>query len=84
MVNYIESKDNPKIKNALKIAADASARRKNRLFFAATGKVVMDILAAGFKAQAVFCLEAEYDDIFAESEEEAFNIASDERIYAHE
>ena len=63
MVNYIESKDNPKIKNALKIAADASARRKNRLFFAATGKVVMDILAAGFKAQAVFCLEAEYEKL---------------------
>ena len=61
MVNFIESKDNPKIKNALKIANDASARRKNGLFFAATGKVVMDILAAGFKAQAVFCLQEEYD-----------------------
>ncbi len=27
------------------------------------------------------CLEAEYDDIFAESEEEAFNIASEYAMY---
>ena len=61
MVNFIESKDNPKIKNALKIAADTSARRKSRTFFAATSKVVMDILAAGFRAQAVFCMQEEFD-----------------------
>jgi len=61
MVNYIESKDNQKIKNALKIANDASARRKNGMFFAATSKVVLDILAAGFEAVSVFCLQEEYD-----------------------
>ncbi len=63
MVNYIESKDNRKIKNALKIANDASARRKNSMFFAATSKVVLDILAAGFEAVSVFCLQEEYDRI---------------------
>ncbi len=63
MVNYIESKDNQKIKNALKIANDASARRKNGMFFAATSKVVLDILADGFEAVSVFCLQEEYDRI---------------------
>lgn len=61
MVNYIESKDNQKIKNALKIANDSSARKKNGMFFAATSKVVLDILAAGFEAVSVFCLQEEYD-----------------------
>ncbi|MBQ8604387.1 MAG: RNA methyltransferase [Oscillospiraceae bacterium] len=63
MVNYIESKENPKIKNALKIANDASYRRKNGVFFASTSKVVLDILAAGFRAVSVFCLQEEYDKI---------------------
>ncbi len=60
MVNLIESKDNGKIKNALKIANDAGARKKNKQFFAATSKVVLDILDAGFKADMVFCVESEY------------------------
>ncbi len=61
MINLIESKDNPKVKNALKIANDASFRRKSRLFFAATSKVVLDILDAGFAHQAVFVLNTEYE-----------------------
>ncbi|MBQ6849844.1 MAG: RNA methyltransferase [Oscillospiraceae bacterium] len=60
MINLIESKDNPKIKNALKIANDASFRRKNGVFFAATSKVVLDIIDAGFAHQAVFVLAEEY------------------------
>ena len=60
MINLIESKDNPKIKNALKIANDASFRRKNGVFFAATSKVVLDIINAGFAHQAVFVLAEEY------------------------
>ena len=61
MVNFIESKDNPKIKNALKIATDTSFRRKNGVFFAATSKVVLDIIDAGFVHQAVFVLNTEYE-----------------------
>ena len=61
MINLIESKDNPKIKNALKIANDASYRRKNGVFFAATSKVVLDIIDAGFAHQAVFVLADEYE-----------------------
>ena len=61
MINLIESKDNPKVKNALKIANDASYRRKNGVFFAATSKVVLDIADAGFAHQAVFVLEDEYE-----------------------
>lgn len=60
MINLIESKDNPKIKNALKIANDAFFRRKNGVFFAATSKVVLDIIDAGFAHQAVFVLADEY------------------------
>ncbi len=60
MVNLIESKDNGKIKNALKIAGSTSVRRKNGVFFAATSKVVLDILDAGFKANEIFCVESEY------------------------
>lgn len=65
MINFIESKDNPKIKNALKIANDATYRRKNRLFFAATSKVVLDILDAGFVHMAVFVLADEYEKFSA-------------------
>ena len=65
MINFIESKDNPKIKNALKIANDATYRRKNRLFFAATSKVVLDILDADFVHMAVFVLADEYEKFSA-------------------
>lgn len=68
MTGFIESKDNPKIKNALKIANDASYRRKNNVFFASSSKVVTDILRAGFSAQMIFCRQSEYDrlqNIFA-------------------
>ena len=61
MINLIESKDNPKVKNALKIANDPSYRRKNGVFFASTSKVVLDIIDAGFVHQAVFVLNTEYE-----------------------
>ncbi len=61
MVNFIESKDNAKIKNALKIANDNAARKKQGMFFAATSKVVLDIIDAKFEAESVFCLEGEFE-----------------------
>ena len=63
MINLIESKDNPKIKLALKIANDASYRRKNKLFFASTSKVVIDIFDAGFECEMIFVLQSEYERV---------------------
>lgn len=61
MINYIESKDNPKIKNALKIASDASFRKKNGMFFASSSKAVGDIARAGFEPVALFLTGEEYE-----------------------
>ena len=61
MLNIIESKDNPKIKNAAKLAKDAKLRSENGVFFASTPKVVMDILAAGFTAESLFFTKPEYE-----------------------
>lgn len=61
MINYIESKDNPKIKNALKIATDASFRKKNGMFFASSSKAVGDIARAGFEPVALFLTGEEYE-----------------------
>lgn len=61
MPKVIESKDNPKIKNALKLSQNAAFRRESGLFFASTPKVVMDILSAGFTAESLFFMHSEYD-----------------------
>lgn len=61
MFKVIESKDNPKVKYALKLAKDSAFRKENGLFFASTPKVVMDILAAGFEAESLFFMHGEYD-----------------------
>ena len=61
MLNTIESKDNPKIKYAQKLAKDAKLRTESGLFLASTPKVVMDILAAGFTAESLFFMQDEYD-----------------------
>ena len=61
MLNTIESKDNPKIKYAQKLAKDAKLRGESGTFFASTPKVVMDILAAGFEAESLFFTQSEYD-----------------------
>ena len=61
MLNIIESKDNPKIKNAMKLAKDAKLRNENGVFFASTPKVVMDVLAAGFVAESLFFTKEEYE-----------------------
>ncbi len=61
MLGVINSKDNPKIKYAQKLAKDAKMRREENLFFAATPKVVMDILRAGFEAESLFFVESEYN-----------------------
>ena len=61
MLNTIQSKDNPKIKYAQKLAKDAKLRFENGEFFASTPKVVMDILKAGFTAESLFMTQKEYD-----------------------
>ena len=61
MLNTIQSKDNPKIKYAQKLAKDAKLRFENGEFFASTPKVVMDILKAGFAAESLFMTQKEYD-----------------------
>ena len=61
MLNTIESKDNPKIKYAQKLAKDAKLRSESGTFFASTPKVVMDILAAGFEAESLFFTQQEYE-----------------------
>ena len=61
MLNIIESTDNPKIKNAMKLAKDAKLRNENGVFFASTPKVVMDVLAAGFVAESLFFTKEEYE-----------------------
>ncbi len=60
MLNIIESKDNAKIKNALKLSKDAKLRVETNTFFAQTPKVVMDILSAGFQAEELFFTKDEY------------------------
>ena len=66
MLNTIESKDNPKIKYAQKLAKDAKLRSESGTFFASTPKVVMDILAAGFEDESLFVTQSEYDRFSAE------------------
>ncbi|MBR2504089.1 MAG: RNA methyltransferase [Oscillospiraceae bacterium] len=61
MLNVIQSKDNPKVKNAVKLSKDAKFRAESGLFFASTPKVVMDILSAGFTAESLFFMQDEYD-----------------------
>ncbi len=61
MLNVIQSKDNPRIKNAVKLSKDAKFRTETGLFFASTPKVVMDILNAGFIAESLFFMQDEYD-----------------------
>lgn len=61
MLNVITSKDNPKVKWAIKLAKNGTLRFEEGLFFASTPKVVMDILQAGFEATDLFFMQCEYD-----------------------
>lgn len=54
MVGNIESRDNPKIKYAIKAADDRTFRRKEGVFFASTSKVVSDMLDFGFEHRMIF------------------------------
>lgn len=78
MLNTIQSKDNPKVKFAQKLAKDAKFRNENNMFFAATPKVVMDILSAGFKAEALFFMQDEYDSYEAELVNQPVYIITDQ------
>ena len=77
MLNTIQSKDNPKIKYAQKLAKDAKLRNENSEFFASTPKVVMDILRAGFAAESLFFTQSEYEKFCAELDGENVYIISD-------
>ena len=77
MLNTIQSKDNPKIKYAQKLAKDAKLRKENGEFFAATPKVVMDILRAGFTAESLFFVQNEYEKFAAELQNQPVYIISD-------
>lgn len=77
MVNTIQSKDNPKIKYAQKLAKDGRFRAETGLFFATTPKVVMDILRAGFAAESLFFVQQEYDRFAQELAAENVYIISD-------
>lgn len=61
MIFEIQSRDNPKIKNAVKLAKDSSYRNETGTFFASTKKVVFDILDAGFEAESLFFTQNEFD-----------------------
>ena len=54
MAQYIRSKDNRKIKHALKLSRDASARRREKAFFVSSSKAVRDLIDRGFTAAEVF------------------------------
>ncbi|MBR5251672.1 MAG: RNA methyltransferase [Oscillospiraceae bacterium] len=77
MLNTINSKDNPKIKYAQKLAKDGRMRSETGLFFATTPKVVMDILRAGFEAESLFFVQQEYEKFASELAEENVYIISD-------
>ncbi|MBE6887111.1 MAG: RNA methyltransferase [Ruminococcaceae bacterium] len=77
MLNTIQSKDNPKIKYAQKLAKDAKLRGESGTFFASTPKVVMDILRAGFAAESLFFTQNEYEKFAAELDGENVYIISE-------
>lgn len=59
-MDIITSRDNPKIKYAVKIASDPGARRKENAFFASSSKAVLDIISAGFERKLIFATQEEY------------------------
>lgn len=61
MLSVISSKDNPRVKQAIKLCKSASLRSEEGLFFACTPKVVMDIIEAGFVAKELYFMQHEYD-----------------------
>ncbi|MEG2081842.1 MAG: RNA methyltransferase [Oscillospiraceae bacterium] len=86
MLNIIKSKDNPKIKQAVKLSKSPSERAEKGLFFASTPKVVTDIIKAGFEAESLFFMQGEYDryetllqdkDVFIITEEVSEKLCED-------
>lgn len=61
MIFTIDSKDNPKIKQAVKISDSAAYRRQTGSFFAASSKAVLDIIRAGFEPVWIFCTGESYE-----------------------
>lgn len=78
MENFIKSKENPKIKLAVRLAKDVSYRNEMGMFFASTPKVVMDILRGGFKAESMFFMQQEYDKYKDELSDENVYIITEE------
>ncbi len=60
-MNIIQSKDNPKIKYAIKLAKEAKFRQEEKLFFAQGVKIVMDLIDYGFIPHSIFINYDEYD-----------------------
>ena len=54
MAQYIRSKDNQRIKHAIKLSKDAGTRRRENRFFVSSSKAVSDLMARGFTASEVF------------------------------
>ena len=55
MLIVITSRENEKIKQVLKLASSAAARREEGLFVAETPKLVLDLLAFGAAPQELYC-----------------------------
>lgn len=61
MIYSIDSKNNSKVKYAVKISSAGARRRQDNVFFASSSKVVLDIIDRGFEIKALFCLREIYE-----------------------
>ncbi len=53
-MNVIKSRDNPKIKYAIKLSKSTSFRKEEKCFFASSIKIVDDLISYGFLVESVF------------------------------
>ncbi len=53
-MNIIKSRDNPKIKYAVKLSKSSSFRKEENAFFASSIKIVDDLISYGFTARSVY------------------------------
>ena len=62
MARHIRSRDNERIKRAVKLASSSAARRQRGAFFASSSKVVRDLLDAGFVPEEIFIRREKADE----------------------
>ncbi len=60
-MEIIKSRDNPKIKYAIKLSKSASFRKEEKKFFAASKKVVFDLIEFGYDLEFLFLSLDEYE-----------------------